>query len=153
MVRSDQELRIEHRALGVGALRSVGELRQVAFPGGDRFGKFLLALKDRADLERRVHRKLGPIAAGFRRLELSQLLLQELGERFQGFVALAAGQVRHRDLVRGSNGFGMARVLRQESPQRRDALVQAGVVRRIGNPIGRGDREKRVRPDRPDSRR
>ena len=42
----------------------LGKLREVSFPGCDRLGKLLLALEDRADLERRVHGELGPIAAG-----------------------------------------------------------------------------------------
>ena len=50
--------------------------------------------------------------------------------------------------MRGTNGFGMGRISRQESPQGRDALVQAGVVRRIGNSIGRGDGIERIGADR-----
>ena len=36
MIGGDQELGVEDRALGVGTLRSIGEVGQVAFPGGDR---------------------------------------------------------------------------------------------------------------------
>ena len=60
------------RGLRAGRRRSAGRsgnLRQVSLPGGDRLGELLLALKDRADLERCVHGELGPIAAGLGRLE------------------------------------------------------------------------------------
>ena len=75
VVRSDQELRVEDRPLRVGALRSVRELCQVALPCRDRLGKLLLTLKNRADLERRVHRQLRPIPLRFGRIELGRLLV------------------------------------------------------------------------------
>ena len=64
---------------------------QVSFPGGDRIGEFLLALKDRADLERRVHGQVGPIAPRFVGLDLEALLLEEPGKGLECFGILAAG--------------------------------------------------------------
>ena len=148
MVRRDHELRVEHRPLCVGALRAVRELRQVPLPRRDRLGKLLLPLQDRTDLERCIHRKLRPIVTPFRRTNLSRLSLEELRERFESLVAPSSGEVRRSNLVRGSDRFRMSRVRTEESPQRRDALVQTGVVRRIGKSIGCGDRVHRVRPDR-----
>ena len=52
VVGGDQELGVEDRPLGVGRLRAVGELGQVALPGGDRLVELLLPLEDLADLER-----------------------------------------------------------------------------------------------------
>ena len=91
VVGGDQELRVEDRALGIGALRAVGELGQVALPGGDRLGELLLALEDLADLERRGHGELGPVAAGLVGLDLEAFFLEELRERLERLGALAAG--------------------------------------------------------------
>ena len=44
--------------------------------------------------------------------------------------------------------FGWARIRRKESPQSRDPLVQARVIRRIGNSIRRRDRVERIGPNR-----
>ena len=51
-------------------------------------------------------------------------------------------------LVSCSNGFGMAGIRREESLERRDPLVQAGVVGRRRDFIGRGNRIERISPNR-----
>ena len=63
MVLGDLQLRVEDGPLGVGRLRAVGELRQVALVGGDRLVELALPLEDLADLELRRHEQLGPLAA------------------------------------------------------------------------------------------
>ena len=98
MVGGDQELGVEDRALGVGALRPVGEPGQVALPGGDRLGELLLPLEDLADLEGGRHRQLGPVAPGLVGLDLEAVLLEEPRERIERLGRLAARQVRRADL-------------------------------------------------------
>ncbi len=145
MVAGDHELCVEHRALRVGALGAVRKPGQVALPGGNRLGELLLALEDRADLERGVHGELCPIAPRFGRGKLRGILLQELREGVERFVALSPGEVREPECVCGSNGFGMVGKRGQESPDRCDALVQADVVGGRWDSVGRGDGMKRIR--------
>ncbi len=77
VVGGDQELGIEDRALGIGALGTVGEPGQVALPGGDGLGESLLPLEDLADLERGGHRELGPVPTRLVGLDLEAVLLEE----------------------------------------------------------------------------
>ena len=102
MVGGDQELGVEDRALGVGALGAVGELGQVALPGGDRLVELLLPLEDLAVLERGRHDQLGLVAPGLVGLDLEAVLLEEPRERLEGLVALAPGEVGGADLVGGA---------------------------------------------------
>ncbi len=67
VIGGDQELSVEDGALGVGALGTVGKPRQIALPGRDGLGEFLLPLQDLADVKRSRHGQLGPVAAGRRR--------------------------------------------------------------------------------------
>ena len=109
VVGGDQELGVEDRALGVGRLRAVGELGQVALPGGDRLVELLLPLEDLADLERGRHRQLGQVASGLVGLGPEAVLLEERGEGLERLLALAPGEVRRADLVGGRHGPGMRR--------------------------------------------
>ena len=94
VVGGDQELRVEDRSLGVGALGTVGELGQIALPGRDGLGEFLLPLKDLADMKRSRHGELGPVAAGLVGLDLEAFFLEERREGVECLGALAADAIR-----------------------------------------------------------
>ena len=106
VVGGDQELGVENRALGVGALGAVGKLGQIALPGRDRLGEFLLALEDLADLKRGRHRQLGPVAPGRVGLDLEALFLEELGVGVECLGALAAAAVRLAEQEGRAHGSG-----------------------------------------------
>ena len=144
MVGGDQELGVEDGALGVGALGTVGKLRQISLPGRDGLGEFLLPLEDLADVKRGRHGELGPVAAGHVGLDLEAVFLEELGIGIECIGALAAGAIRFAEKEGRTHGLRMSRERRQEPPKGRDALAQAGVVGRIGDAIGRCDLIKGV---------
>ena len=96
------------------------------------------------------HRQLGPVAPGLVGLDLEALLLEELREGLECLGALAARPVRRADRYAARTASGCAGIGRQEPPQGRDAQVQAGVVGRIGDAVGRGDLVERIGPDRGD---
>ncbi len=56
VIGRNQELGVENRALGVGALGSIRKLGEVVLEAGDGFGKPLLSLKNLGDLIRSCHR-------------------------------------------------------------------------------------------------
>ena len=137
-VLGDQELGVEDGPLGVGRLRPVGKLGQVALAGGDRLVELLLPLEDLADLELRRHQQSGPLAA---RLVVAAGIvpLEEGFERGERLLALAPGEVRRADLVGGADGQRMRRIRGQQPPEGGDAEVQLGVVGRGGDAVGPGD--------------
>ena len=108
MVGGDQELGVEDRALGVGTLRAVGKLGQVALPGGDRLGEFCWPWRIAPTLNDAV---IASSAQSRRASVVSTLkpaLLEELGEGVEGLVALSPGEVRHGELIGRANRFGCA---------------------------------------------
>ena len=126
VVGGDQELGVEDRPLGVGRLRPVGELGEVALPGGDRLVELLLPLEDLADLERSrssTSSARSRFASSVSARKPSSL--RNASKRLERLLALAAGEVRRADLVGGPDGQRVRRVGREEPPQGGDAEVQA----------------------------
>ena len=79
------------------------------------------------------------IAPGLVGLDPESLLLEEPREGVEGLGALAAGQVGGADLVGGADRLRVCGGGGEESPERRHAEVEAGVVRGIRDAVGRGD--------------
>ena len=140
-VGGDLELGVEDRPLGVGRLRAVGVLGEVAAIGGDGVVELPLALQGLGDLERGGHGQVGEVAFGLIRLGPVGVSLEEGPEGLDGGLGLARPpvQVRLADLVRGSDGLRVRRGDGQEPAEGGDPEVELANVGRGGDAVGPGD--------------
>ena len=147
-VGGDLELGVEDRPLGVGRLRAVGELGQVALIGGDRLVELRPGpgASGRPGTWRSSTGRPGRASPRRTRPCTPSPLRKALNA---SMAASALPRARYDAPIskRGPDGLRVRGGVGQEPAEGGDAEVELGVVGRVGDPVGPGDLVERPGPE------